>query len=143
MVPPNSKKMISFASVPLPDNCNFIFHPTIQANLILYTHIINYTTTKILVSNTSDCPLCIPQYQKLSHIVDICYENCLLADAQVTFDSAAFPLRTQLFFGLHAGIALAPTDMPLKTQLSNGMRVYRNEVAVKEISELMAQYPSI
>lgn len=97
MVPPNSKKMIFFAPVSLPDNCNFIFHPTIQANLILYTHIINYTTTKILVSNTSDCPLCIPQHQKLSHIVNICYENCLLADAQVTFDSAAFPLRTQLF----------------------------------------------
>lgn len=143
VIPPRSKTMIFFAPVSLPNNRDFLFHLTTQANLTLYAHIVNHITTKILVSNTSDCSLRIPRHQKLSHIVDICYKNCFLADAQATFDSAAFPPRAQPFFNLHAGVALAPTDTLMEMQLDNGVRVYGDEAAVREISELVAQYPSI
>ena len=115
--------MIPLAPVSLPDDRNFLFYPTAQSNLSLYAYIVDYTTTKILVSNSSDRPLRIPWHQKLGHIIDICYENCFLADAQVTFDSAAFSPRAQPFFDLHAGIALAPTDTAIQTQLNNDVRV--------------------
>ena len=143
VVRPRSETMISLAPVSLPNDRDFLFHPITQANLTLYAHIVNHTTIKILVSNTSDRSLRIPWHQKLGHIVDICYENCFLADAQATFDSAAFPPRAQPFFDLHAGVALAPTNTLIETQLDNGVRVYGDEAAVRKISKLVAQYPSI
>ena len=143
VVPPRSETMIPLAPVSLPNDRDFLFYPTNQANLTLYAHIVDHITTKILVSNTSDCSLHIPRHQKLGHIVDICYENCFLADAQATFDFAAFPPRAQPFFDLHTGVALAPTDTLIETQLDNGVKVYGDEAAVREISELVAQYLSI
>lgn len=102
-------------------------------------------TTKILFSNIFDCPLRILWHQKLGHIIDICYENCFLADVQATFNSTAFSPRAQPFFDLHARIALALTDTNtfIKIKLDNGIRVYKNKAAVREISELVAQYPFI
>lgn len=64
-------------------------------------------------------------------------------DAQTTFDSAAFLLKAQPFFDLHAGVALAPINTLIEMQFDNGVSVYGNKIAVKEISELVAQYPSI
>lgn len=137
--------MIPFSSIFLPNDCNFLIHLTIQANLTQYAHIVNHTTTKILVNNISDCPLRILRHQKLDYIVDICYENCFLANAQATFNFAVFLLRTQLFFNLYNGIALASMDMEIsiETQLNNGVRVYGNRTAIREISKLVAQYSFI
>lgn len=117
VLPPCLKTMIFVLPVFLLDNCNFLFHPTTQTNLTLYAYIVNHTSTKILVSKISDYPLCILRHQKLSHIVDICYKNCFLVNAQATFNSAVFLPGAQLFFNLHAGIALASTDtnIPIKT----------------------------
>ena len=143
VIPPCSKSMIPLAPVSLPDDRDFMFHPATQANLTRYAHIIDHTTTKILVRNTSDRPLRIPRHQKLGHVVDIRYENCFLADTQATFNSAAFPPKAQPVFDLHAGVSLAPTDAAMETQLNNGVRVYGDEAAVRQISELVAQYPSI
>ena len=135
--------MIPLVPVSMPDNRDILFHPTTQANLTLYAHIVDHTTTKILVSNTSNRPLFVPRYQKLGDIFDICYENCFLTDAQATFDSTAFRLKATSFFDLHAGISLAPTDTAMETQLNNGVRVYGDKAAVREIFELVTQYPSI
>lgn len=106
--------MILLALVFLPDDRNFLFHPTTQANLTLYAYIVDPRTTKILVSNTSNRPLHISRHQKLGHIIDIYYENCFLADAQATFVSAAFLPKTQTFFDLHIEAALALTDIPIE-----------------------------
>lgn len=143
MILPRSKIMIPLIPVFLPSNCDFLFHPIIQANLILYAYIFDYTTTKILVSNTFDYPLYIPRHQKLGHIIDICYENYFSADTQATFNFATFPPRAQPFFDLHAGIILALTDTLMETQLDNNMRVYGDKVVVRKISELIVQYLSI
>lgn len=78
-------------------------------------HIVNHITTKIQVSITSDRPFRIPQHQELAHIVEICYENCFLANAQASFDSTAFPPKVQPFFDLYAEISLALTDTAMET----------------------------
>lgn len=64
-------------------------------------------------------------------------------DAQATLDFMVFPPRAQPFFDLHAGIVLALTDTLMETQLNNGVRLYGDEAAFREISELVAQYLSI
>lgn len=140
VVLPHSKIMIPLSPISPPDNRNFLLHLIIQANLTLYAHIVDYITTKILVSNISDPLLHILQHQKLGHIVDICYKNCFLANIQAIFNSAVFLPKAQSFFNLYAGIALAPTDtdIPMETHLNNGIEVYRDKAAVREISELVA-----
>ena len=77
--------MIPILTVPFPDNRDFLFHPATQTNLLLYTHILDHKTLKVLVRNTSDQPLRIAHRQKLGHIVNISYNNCFLADADSTF----------------------------------------------------------
>lgn len=138
-----SKIMIFCASVPLSDNPSFMFYPTTQANLTLYIHIVNHTINKILVKNISHRPLHILQHQKLSHILDICYKNCFLADFEAIFDFAAFLPIAQVFFDLYARIALILTDFFIKTQLDNNVRIYKDTVTIKEIFQLMTKYPSI
>lgn len=79
-IPLHLDLMIPLVLVLLSDNCNFLFYPTTQANLILYTHIIDHKTSKILVRNTSNRLLHILYCQKLDHIINIAYNNCFLAD---------------------------------------------------------------
>lgn len=87
----------------------------------------------------------ILRHHELNYIVNICYENCFLADAQATFNFAVFSLRVQPFSNLYARIALAltDTDIYIKTQFGNGVRIYRGTAVMRKISELLAQYPSI
>lgn len=54
VIPPRSKVMNPLINVPLLDNQDFLFHSTPQANLTLYSYIIDYETSKILVRNASD-----------------------------------------------------------------------------------------
>lgn len=143
IIPPRSDSMISLVPVPLLDDRDFLFHPTTQANLTLYTHIIDYETSKVLIRNTSDCPLRIPRRYKLGHVVDIAYDKCFLVDTQATFHLAAFPPAALPFLDLGAEPTLAPRNGLMETQLNNGVRVYRDSAAMKEISKLVVEYPSI
>lgn len=43
-----SKAMISLQQVPLTDNQDFLFYLTIQANLTLYSHIVDHEISKVL-----------------------------------------------------------------------------------------------
>lgn len=141
VVPPPSEAMIPLVKVPLPDDRDFLFHPTAQANLTLYTHILDHETSKILVRNTSDRPLRIPRRHKLGHLLDIAYENCFLANT--AHDSAAIPSFSHLFSGLSARISLPPADSSMETVLENGIKVYGDDTIVKQIADLVAKYPSI
>ena len=135
--------MIPLVWVLPTDKCNFLFYLTIQANLILYTHIIYHKTSKILVRNISDCPLHISYCQKLSHIIDIIYDNSFLIDTQTAFDSAASLLAILPFLDLGARLALMPANKFMKTQLNNKVRVYGDTITLEEISKLVAEYFSI
>lgn len=64
----------------LPDNQDFLFHPTPQANPIFYAHIIDYETLRILIKNAFDQPLCVPCRHKLGHLLNITYNNYFFID---------------------------------------------------------------
>ena len=143
MMPPRSETMVLLLPVLLPDDRDFLFHPTTQANLTLYTHIVDHETSKILVKNTSDRPLRISRCQKLGHVVDIWYDNCFLDDVESAFNSATVPPQTAPFFEHELFWAPTPTDPSIETTLGNGVRVYGDEHAVTLLSQLVAEYPSI
>ena len=135
--------MIPFVQVSLPDDCNLLFYPIIQANLNLYTHIVDHKISKVLVKNTSDYLLHIPYYYKLGYIIDIVYDKCFLADTQITIDLTAFSPTAQLFLDHSARLAPVPENVFMETQLDNRMKVYGDAATIKEISKLVAEYSSI
>lgn len=135
--------MVSFYQVFLPDNQDFLFYLIVQANCTLYSHIVNHKILKVLVENLSDWLVCIPQPHKLGHLLDIAYDNCFLVDTQFVYNSAAFPLFSQSFSNLRAGPPLSLIDVSIETMLDNKIKMYGDTITVKQISELVSQYPSI
>ena len=143
IISPCSEAMIFLMKLPLPDNRDFLFHPTPQANLTLYSHIMDYETTKILVRNTSDRLLRVPCRHKLGHLLDKAYKNCFLIDTQSAYDAASVPLSLHFFSNLSARPTLPPAETSIKTVLENDIRVFGDASAVKQISDLVAEYPLI
>lgn len=88
---PYSEAMVLLLPLLLTNNCDFIFYPTTQANLTLFTYIINYQTFKILVENISNLSFCILWCYKLGHLIDIAYDNCFLNNTQIVLDAAILP----------------------------------------------------
>ena len=88
---PHSEAMVSLVSLPLPDNRDFLFHPAIQPNLTLFTHIVDYQTSKVLVRNVSNKMLCIPRCHKLGYPIGIAYDNCFLTNTQSVLEAATSP----------------------------------------------------
>ena len=143
VVPPRSEAMIPLVPMPLPDNRDFLFHPTAQASLMLFAYIIYHDTKRVLVRNTSERPLRISCCQRLGHIVDIRYNNCFLADAKSAFNSVTVPPQTAPFFEHELSCTLTPANPFMETRLDNKVRVYRDKHAVVLLAQLVAKYPSI
>ena len=124
VIPPRSEAMISLEKLPLPDNRDFLFHPAPQANLTLYSHIMDYETSRIFVKNASDLPLCIPRRHKLGHLLDMTYNNCFLIDTESAYNAASVPPSSLPFSVLEAGPTLPPTDASMETVLENEIKVF-------------------
>ena len=143
VVPPRSEAMVSLFPLPLPDNRDFLFHPTTQANLTLFTHLVDHEISKVLVRNNSSQTIRVPHRHRLGHIVDIAYENCFFANAHSVRDAATSPPYSQHLPNPDTSSFFLPSDSSLETILSNGVKVYGDATAVKQIAELVAEYPTI
>lgn len=86
VVPSDSEAMILFIPMALANDRDFLFYPTTQASRMLFAHIIHYNIKKILVKNTSKQLLRILHYQKMGHIVDICYNNYFFINIKSAFN---------------------------------------------------------
>lgn len=135
--------MIPLLPVSLLDNRNFLFDPTAQANLTFFMYIMHHNTKKVLVKNTSDRPLRILRHQKLGHIVDICYDNCFLANTESAFNLVTVPPQTAPFFKHRFSYTSTPTGLSMKTRLDNGVRMYKDKHVVALLAQLIINYPSI
>ena len=135
--------MIALLPVSLPDDRDFLFHLTTQPNLMLFAHIIHHDTKKVLVRNTFDRLLRILHCQRLGHIIDICYNNCFLADADSAFDAAAVPPQTTPFFKHKPSCILTPSNPFIKMTLDNRVRVCGDKYTVTLLVQLIANYLSI
>lgn len=138
-----SKAMIFLLKLPLSDNQYFLFYPTPQANLSLYYHIIDYKTSKILVRNTFDLPLCMSCWHKLGHFLDMPYKNYFLINTQAAYDAAFVLPFSHPFSNFGTEPTLPPTDALMETVLHNRIRMFGDSNTVKQIANLVAKYPSI
>ena len=143
MLPPQSEAMVSLVPLPLPDNHDFLFHPATQANLTLFTQIVNHQTSKVLIKNTSSETLCIPRRHKLGHLIDIAYDNCFLTDTQSAFDAATSPTLSYRPLGRSDKPLFLLTDPSLETVLDNRVNVYGDAATIKQIADLVAEYHTI
>ena len=143
VIHPRLEAIIPLVKLLLPNNRDFLFHLTPQANLTFNSHIMDYETSKILVRNASHRPLHVFCRHKLGYLLDMVYENCFFINTQSACDATFVLSSSHSFSNLSAGPTLSPTDASLETVLKNGIRVYRDASAMKQISELVAEYPSI
>ena len=51
---PKSEALVDVRQIFLPDSRNFLFQPFPQNHLTLYSHLLNYTSLRILVRNDAD-----------------------------------------------------------------------------------------
>lgn len=123
--------MVSLYQVLLSDNRDFFFYPTTQANLTFYSHIVDHETSKILIKNAFDRPLCILQCHRLGYLLDIAYDNCFLIDTQLAYDLAAFLPSLQSFSDLSVRPSLSFVNSSMEIILDNGIKVYRDAAIVK------------
>lgn len=143
VVPPRSKAIVLLVPLLLPDNRDFLFHPATQANLTLFIYFIDHETSKVLVRNNFNQTVWVPHCHKLGHIVDIAYNNCFLANAYSVYDAATSPLSSQHLSCPNASSSFLPSNSFLEMVLDNKVKIYGDVMAVKQIAELMAEYPTI
>lgn len=76
-------------------------------------------------------------------MLNITYDNCFLINTQPAFNLAAVPPLSHSFSNLSAGPSISPIDSLIEMVLDKGIKVYRDADTVRQISELVAKYPSI
>ncbi len=85
----------------------------------------------------------IPQRHKLGYLIDIAYKNYFLADTHSALDAATSPPLLQHLSNHNTSPLFLGTDSSLEIVLSNGIRVYGNKIAVRQIVELVAEYSTM
>lgn len=97
----------------------------------------------MLIRNTFGQLLYIPHRHKLGHLIDIVYKNCFFADTHSAFDAAISLFLLQHLSDHNTSLFFLPTNSFLETVLSNRVKMYENATAIKQIAELIAEYPTI
>ncbi len=143
IVLPNSEVMISLFPLSLPDDYDFLFHPATQPTLTLFTHIVDHRTSKVLVRNAPNESLRIPRHYKLGHLINITYDNCFLTDTQSALDIATSLLLLYQPPSCSSDSPFLATNLCMETVLDNGVKVYGDVAAIKQIADLVAEYPTI
>lgn len=69
--------VISFLFTQMFDNNKFLFEPTTSSpNIALFTHLLNYSTTKVLVCNNYNKSIQIPYFFCMGAATEVFYKNC-------------------------------------------------------------------
>ena len=123
--------MISLLPLPLPDNRDFLFHPTTQPNLTLFVYIVNHRILKVLVRNASNESFHIFRHYKLGHLIDITYNNSFLTYTQFALDVATSPPLPYQPASCTNDSPFLETNLSMETVLDNGIKVYGDAIAVK------------
>lgn len=131
--------IIPFHLILFPDDRDFLFHLVTQTNLTLFAHIIDHRIIKVLVRNTSGKPLYIFYQQRLSHTINIYYNNCFFTKAKSALYATVFLSKALLFFEHEFFYTLMPSNLSIKTRLNNGVRVYGDKHIVTLLAQLITK----
>lgn len=137
---PCSKALVAFQHIRLPDSCNFLFCPSSQQHLTLYSHLLNHNSIKVLVRNNADHAIKIPLHYRLGCITELPYKSCFATS--VDFDLASTSSTSLTIFHDHNDISILSVK-DLETELPNSIKIYRDKKVVNTIMYLVDKYPSI
>lgn len=71
-----SEALVEFVCSSFPDDQDFLFNLTSYSHLILFSHILNNSTRRVLVPNALHQPVLLPCHQQLGMLIEISYDNC-------------------------------------------------------------------
>lgn len=137
-IPPESEALVQFVCFNLLDDRDFLFKPTPHSYLTLFSHILNNSTHRVLVRNASHRPILLSRRQRLGTLTEIPYGNCF--QVALDLELAKHPPITP---NHQAGIRVPTLEPDLETRLANEIRVYRELLAVQQISDLVDEFSSI
>ena len=140
-IPPKSEAFIDVRQIPLPDSRDFLFQPFPQEHLTLYSHLLDHTSSRMLVRNDVDRAIQIPRSHRLGYITEIPFENCFATS--VDHDATSTPPTSPLLFHERNDITIPPADTGLETELPNHIKIFGDSQAVEKITRLINEYPSI
>lgn len=90
-----------------------------QSNLTLFSHLVDHTTSGVLVRNESQRAVCLPRKQKLGLVTEVFYENCF--QVGLDLDAVEMPPRAASLHESCQGIKVSAVDPSLETKLPNGV----------------------
>lgn len=140
IMPSRSKTLVAFQHIELSDFRDFLFCPFLQQQLILYSHLLNHTSTKVLIHNNADHTIKILLHHRLDCITELPYKSCFTTSVDLYVASTLTTLP--IIFYNHNGISIPPTG-DLEIELLKGIKIYENREAVGAITCLVNKYLSI
>lgn len=140
IIPPHSEVLVTFQHIKLPDSRNFLFSPAPQQHLTLYSHLLDHTSTKVLVRNNAGHAIKIPLHHRLGCVTELLYESYFATSADIDVASTS-PISPTIFHDRNR-ISIPPTG-DMETELPNGIKIYGDKEAVDAITRLVDDYPSI
>lgn len=120
---------------------DFLFYPSFQQQLTLYSHFFDYTRSKIFVQNDVNYSIQISKHHKLRCLTKIPYKNCFTTS--VDRGTAATPPTSSPLFHERYSITIPLASINLKTELPNSVKIYKNKKIVEEITCLINKHPAI
>lgn len=96
IISPHLEALVAFQHIELPNSCDFLCYPFPQQHLILYSHLFNHSSTKVLVRNNADYAVKIPLYHRLGCVIKLPYKSCFATSANL--DVTSIPPTLPAFF---------------------------------------------
>ena len=96
VIPPHAETAIPIHNVGLPASRDFLFEPDGDFDLGMYAHMVDASTTAILVRNDRDVPVKVPRNSRLGRISEIEFPNAfhIQEDEDVRYLAAKEPKST-------------------------------------------------
>ena len=121
IISPHSEVLVAFLRIKLPDFRDFLFSPAPQQHLTLYSHLLDHTSTKVLVRNDVGHAIKIPLHHRLGCVTELPYESCFATSADL--DVASTTPTSPTIFQDRNGISIPPAG-DMKIELRNGIIIY-------------------
>ena len=141
VLPPHSERLIPFISPNLPDDRDFIFHPSpAPRSLTFFSHLIDRNNSAVVARNDSDHAFQVPRKFRLGAVTEMYYENCYLSGLGPEHAECP-PIHAPPI--LSSGVSISAVDPALETRLSNEIMVYGEPEVVSRFKDLTEEFPSI
>ena len=140
IISPYSEALVAFQRIKLPDSRDFLFSSAPQQHLTLYSHLLDHTSTTVLIRNNAGHAIKIPLHHRFGYVTELPYESCFATSADL--DVASTPPTSPTIFHDRNGISiLLAGDMEI--ELPNDIKIYGDKEVVDAITRLVDDYPSI